>query len=184
MPAKQQINAFSDTITTGIFKGERLLLPNNADQRPTRNRVRQAVFNMLESRLNFTGTRVLDACTGSGAWGLEALSRGAAQVVMIDVQTATAAANLNALGSPAQAQLVQADVVDYTPESPFDIILADPPYGTDIVQKMLARKDILGHTGSLWALEYGTAETYDFKGFKTLKIQTYGISSVALLEQL
>jgi 16S rRNA (guanine966-N2)-methyltransferase len=175
---------FTDTLTTGLFKGRTLLLPDDAAQRPTRNRIRQAVFNMLEARFDLTGARVLDACCGSGAWGLEALSRGAAQVVLLDINTATAQANWHALGRPAGVDIVQASAISYTPSNLFDVVLADPPYGSPVLQNLLQRRQLLGRPGAVWAVEYGAAEQPDFAGFTVLKTQRYGVSAVSLLEQL
>lgn len=184
LPSSPQSNAFSDRIIAGVYKGRPLTLPVSAAVRPTRNRVRQAVFNLLTSRLEFNGTRVLDACTGSGAWGLEALSRGATQVVMTDTDTRTAHANWAALGKPAGVEILTTDAAAYMPAAAFDVVLADPPYGTGILTALLARRALLGHPGSLWALEYGSDEAPDFTGFSVLKSQRYGISTVTVLEQL
>ncbi len=184
LPKNLQQNAFSDRIIAGIYKGRTLALPVSDSVRPTRNRVRQAVFNLLASRMEFNGAQVLDACTGSGAWGLEALSRGAAHVVMTDTDARTAKTNWATLGKPPAVEIISTDAAIYTPSTAFDIVLADPPYGTPILEALLARRALLGRTGTLWALEYGSGEQPDFTGFDILKTQRYGISTVTILEQL
>lgn len=99
--------------------------------RPTTERVREAVFSMLGP---LGGARVLDLFCGSGALGLEALSRGAAEATLVDLETELAQANVDALGLGPRARVVRSDAVafvDRDPEASFDLILCDPPYGLD-----------------------------------------------------
>jgi 16S rRNA (guanine966-N2)-methyltransferase len=183
-PKSLQPGAYSDRIIAGVYKGRPLTLAVSAPMRPTRNRVRQAVFNLLVSRIELNGTRVMDACTGSGAWGLEALSRGAAHVVMTDTDIRTASANWASLGKPAGVELITTDAATYAPSGPFDVVMADPPYGAPVLGALLARRALLGRSSTLWVLEYGSDEHPDFTGFTVLKSQRYGISTVTLLEQI
>ena len=120
-------------VIAGAFKGRRLQAPKGIDTRPTSDRVREALFSILG---DVSGARVLDLYAGSGALGIEALSRDAAEVVFVDSSRQAAdaiRANLRAVGDPdamiwvgeAPAYLRRAD-----PEAPFDLVFADPPYSS------------------------------------------------------
>jgi len=116
-----------------------LAFPDHDGLRPTTDRIRETVFNWLQSRLS--GARVLDLFAGSGALGLEAASRGASEVVMIDNHAAAIDA-INAHCSLLQASQIKAltvDALEYVEqcESPFDVIFIDPPFATDLLQTLL-----------------------------------------------
>ncbi len=156
MPASK---ANTTPIITGRLKGRKLVLPASEAVRPTRLRLRQAAFNMLASRLEFGGLRVADIGAGSGAWGLEALSRGAAHVWLIDTDTHAAATNVKALGLAADdVTLVKADAAHWAPPTPCDVVLADPPYAnTALVPQVLAQAARWGTVGSWWLIETAAA---------------------------
>jgi 16S rRNA (guanine966-N2)-methyltransferase len=120
-------------IIAGTVGGRRLEVPPGDRTRPTSDRVREAVFSMLGARGVLRGARVLDLFAGSGALGLEAASRGAAEVVLVDSSRAAAEAarrNVAALGMRATVVLssVQRFLTGRTPV-PQDVVLVDPPYG-------------------------------------------------------
>ncbi|AFM16677.1 RNA methyltransferase, RsmD family [Mycolicibacterium chubuense NBB4] len=101
--------------------------------RPTTDRVRESLFNLLSARLDFTGIRVLDLYAGSGALGLEALSRGAGSAEFVESDARAAAVieqNIAALGvrGAAVRRGAVASVVAAEPARPVDLVLADPPY--------------------------------------------------------
>ena len=120
-------------IVAGVAGGRRLAVPTGRDTRPTSERVREAVFSaLLSDRGPLDGAVVLDLFAGSGALGLEALSRGAATAVLVerDPRTAaTARANVATLGLPG-ARVAAAAVSSYLarPRTPADVVFADPPY--------------------------------------------------------
>lgn len=122
-------------IVAGLAGGRRLAVPPRGT-RPTSDRVREAVFSAVQARLDLDGSRVLDLYAGSGALGLEALSRGAAHVRFVESDRRTAAVlrrNVEALGLPG-AELTIADVpvvLRGDPGQPYDVVLADPPYALD-----------------------------------------------------
>lgn len=123
-------------IIAGEAKGRRLAVPPGSGTRPTTDRVREAMFSTLESMLgSLAGLAVLDLWAGSGALGLEALSRGAASCTFVERDRRTAAvlrANIAASGLPG-AVVVVGDVVRVlaaSPDLPVDLVLADPPYDT------------------------------------------------------
>lgn len=104
--------------------------------RPTSDRVREAVFSAVEARRDLDGTRVLDLYAGSGALGLEALSRGAVHVRFVESDRRAAAVlrrNVETLGLPG-AEMITADVAVVLrgdPGQPYDVVFADPPYALD-----------------------------------------------------
>lgn len=122
-------------IIAGACRGRRLTVPRGRDVRPTSDRVREAMFSTIESEFGpLSGSRVVDLFAGSGALGLEALSRGAAHALLVESDPRAIRAirtNVEALGLPG-AQVVQASVERAlaTPAAqPYDVALADPPYG-------------------------------------------------------
>lgn len=128
-------------VAGGEAKGRRLKAPKNI--RPTQGLVKQAIFNMIGPRLE--GATVLDLFSGSGALGIEALSRGAAHVTFVDREPrglAILRQNLDALGFKARAQVVRGDVVRWLEASPAAVkaanfIVLDPPYEDVVLDKAL-----------------------------------------------
>lgn len=114
--------------------------------RPTTDRVREALFSMLEARLDFEGIAVLDLFAGSGALGLEALSRGAQHVTFVESNAAASrviSANIATMGLPG-AVLRQCPVSTFlsmSPDRAYDLVLADPPYSVSAeeVSALLSR---------------------------------------------
>jgi 16S rRNA (guanine966-N2)-methyltransferase len=126
-------------VVGGEARGRPLRAPSGRATRPTSDRVREAIFNILGSLVELRGARVADLFAGSGALGIEALSRGAAHAVLVDSDPAALAvvrANLESLGygSGESASVVRADVLRWAEAleaERFDVVLADPPYGWD-----------------------------------------------------
>lgn len=114
------------TVTGGELRGRRLHVPK-AGVRPTTGRVREAIFSMLG---DVEGARVLDLFAGSGALGIEALSRGAAAATLVDTRPAAARRNVEALGLAGRAEAARADAVRFLRRSDerFDLVTCDPPY--------------------------------------------------------
>jgi 16S rRNA (guanine966-N2)-methyltransferase len=121
-------------IIAGELRGRKLRAPEGATTRPTGDRIRETLFSMLASRLgSFEGLRVADIYAGSGALGLEALSRGAAFACFIDSDPRAIAAirtNVDRLGATAQTHILNRNAEALPPEQPFDLIFADPPYAS------------------------------------------------------
>lgn len=125
----------------GGARGLRLAVPPGDTTRPTSDRVREAVFNALESLGAVADARVLDAFAGSGALGIEALSRGAAHVTFAETDAAARAvvvANLAHTGFESEATVVGADGVRCASQGPWDLVLLDPPYAFDGWPALLA----------------------------------------------
>jgi 16S rRNA (guanine966-N2)-methyltransferase len=120
-------------IIAGSAGGRRLETPPGQRTRPTSDRVREALFSGLEARDCLRGARVLDLFAGSGALGLEAASRGAAEVVLVDSSRQAAAVarrNVTVIGAP-RVTMVVSSVARYLAGRaawPADLVLLDPPY--------------------------------------------------------
>jgi 16S rRNA (guanine966-N2)-methyltransferase len=133
-------------LISGIAGGRRLKVPR-AGVRPTGDRAREGLFNSLGSLLDLDGARVLDLYAGSGALGLEALSRGAAEAVFVENGAGVLPVlrgNIDAVGLPG-ARVVQGSVLTVVAgQAPtaFDLVLADPPYAVPV-------EEVLGVLGSL-----------------------------------
>lgn len=138
-------------IVAGIHKGKTLMAPKGLDTRPTSDRVRQALFNILEHASWGKNPLIKDACvldafSGTGALGLEALSRGATQSVFIELgreAQAVCHANIVKLGETGRALLIKADATR-PPSRPLQIppvtlAFLDPPYDKDLAATALIR---------------------------------------------
>lgn len=129
-------------IVAGEWRGRPLVAPAGQGTRPTADRTRETLFSMLVSRLgNFEGLRVADLYAGSGALGIEALSRGAAQVVFVENDPAALRAiraNLSALEATDRGEVLPLSAAMLARSQPFDLVFADPPYapgsGTSVVE--------------------------------------------------
>jgi 16S rRNA (guanine(966)-N(2))-methyltransferase RsmD len=121
-------------IVAGILGGRRLATPPGRGTRPTSDRVREALFSALGTMVDLSGARVADLYAGSGAVGLEAASRGAEHVLLVEADSRaarTARDNVATLGMREVARVAPAKVEQILaspPDEPFDVIFADPPY--------------------------------------------------------
>ena len=133
-------------VVSGDLGGRKLVTPDGSDTRPTSDRVREAMFNSLFSLDAIEGARVLDAFAGSGALGIEALSRGALHATFVETGRDALAAlreNLETLQLGAQGRVVPGDALAHLERtaaegSHYDLVLLDPPYGFDQWDELLA----------------------------------------------
>lgn len=129
-------------IIAGALRGRKLQAPPGIETRPTADRVRETLFSMLASRLgSFEGLRVADLYAGSGALGLEALSRGAAHASFVETDPKALAAiraNCDMLGVADRTRVIAGSAAALPKSQAFDLIFADPPYapgsGTAVVR--------------------------------------------------
>ncbi len=122
---------------TSVGKGD-----SGAHLRPTTDRVRESLFNVLAHRVDFDGAHVLDLFAGTGALGLEALSRGAPHVTFVDdgrVAQRLIEQNIGLLRVKGQTRLIRRDAqrLGANPGTPCDLVFLDPPYGKDLGQRAL-----------------------------------------------
>jgi 16S rRNA (guanine966-N2)-methyltransferase len=141
-------------VVAGSARGRRLVTPPGDDVRPTLDRVREAVFNALGSMDVVRDAAVLDVFAGSGALGIEALSRGARSATFVDTARGSLEAvrtNLDTTGLSSSATVRRGDAVALLAEpaalgGPFDLVLADPPYSFDRwVALLVALGPVLAH---------------------------------------
>ncbi len=175
-------------IIAGNWRGRKLVAPPGEATRPTADRTRETLFSMLNSRLNsFEGLRVADLFAGSGALGLEALSRGAAHCLFVEQdRTAidTIKTNIQTLDARTQTRVEAASVTRLGPaREPYDLILADPPYYTGAGAVALDRLLRLGWIGdATWiAVETASKEDVIVKGLEIEKKRRIGKGKLTLM---
>lgn len=128
-------------IVAGKYRGRKLVGPRGSWLRPTSDRVRESIYNVLQGMV--PGARVADLFAGTGALGLEALSRGAAEVVLVESSRrarALIARNLERLDAGGAVQVIEADALAYLScvgLGRFDLVLADPPYAAGVEDALL-----------------------------------------------
>jgi 16S rRNA (guanine966-N2)-methyltransferase len=170
-------------IIAGAFGGRRIQTPKGDGTRPTSDRVREALFSSLESELGgFDGLRVLDLFAGSGALGLEALSRGAEHTVFVEANTAAAGvvkrnlAELRATGSVVRSKAER--WVEDGDRDAFDLVFVDPPYAmaTAALADLVAAVDqSFTAPDALFVVERATRDPFAWPpGVEPLRSKKYG----------
>ena len=132
-------------IIAGRFRGRQLIAPGDISIRPTADRIRESIFDILSSRLgpSFDGLRVLDLFAGTGAMGLEALSRGASSAVFVETGAEARGLirdHIEAFGLGGIAKLLRRDATALGTSGTmgaFDLVFLDPPYGRSLGEKAL-----------------------------------------------
>jgi 16S rRNA (guanine966-N2)-methyltransferase len=173
-------------IIAGQWRGRPLVAPKGDTTRPTADRTREALFSMLTSRLgSFEDLAVADLFAGSGALGLEALSRGAASCLFVEQdKPALDALRTNIAKLGAKADVRAQSVMALGPaRAPLDLILMDPPYGTGAGIVALDKLARLGWVGpATWvSIETAKNEKVELAGFEVDADKTYGKARVTLL---
>ncbi len=178
-------------IIAGEFRGRKLAALGKGDAkahlRPTPDRVRESLFSLLASRLDLDGLRVLDLFAGTGALGLEALSRGAAEAVFVEsgrVGQRLIARNIETLGVGERARLIGADATRLgRAEGAFDLVFLDPPYGQGLGELALGAARAGGWLAPdafiVWEEDAAKAAP---AGFDLLEHRSYGDTHLTLLE--
>ena len=184
-------------ITAGNLGGRTLVTPEDARVRPTADKVRQAVFNILshndfETGFRIEAARVADLFAGTGAMGIEALSRGAAFCLFVDDSADSRALirrNVEAFGLTGTTKIWRRDATSLGPMAagaggPFDLVFLDPPYHKDLIVPALASLRDGGWLATNAVLVVETAEDETVapaEGFAVLDERTYGDTKVRLL---
>lgn len=184
-------------IIGGKFSGRALVAPKGRETRPTADRVRESVFNILAHREGFTfeGARVIDLFAGSGALGLEALSRGASFCLFVETDAAARGAirdNVEALGLFGATRVHRrgADALGEKPAGvggPFSLAFLDPPYGKDLCAPALRALRAGGWLApaALTIVEQGKDESpVAADGFEEVDRRTYGAAQVGFYQFL
>ncbi|MBE7073914.1 MAG: 16S rRNA (guanine(966)-N(2))-methyltransferase RsmD [Clostridiales bacterium] len=176
-------------IVAGKYKGKTLIDRPFAHIRPTADMVKQSIFNKLQFEL--VDARVLDLFCGTGALGVEALSRGAKEVVFADLDVRSvklAKDNLALIGSPAEAKVITGDfrqTIAKLQGQKFDIILIDPPYKSGIYEECLSlidKANLLEDEGIIVCEQENNIEI-SYEPFCLLDERVYGIKKVAYLNK-
>lgn len=175
-------------IIAGEWRGRRLAAPKGEGTRPTADRARETLFAMLTSRLgDLEGLQVADLFAGSGALGLEALSRGAAHCLFVEQDRAAVdviRTNVTTLGAQARARIEAGSVMQLrAAPRPLDLILADPPYLSGAGEVALDRLLRLGWIGpETWiAVETSFKEDVAIKGLEREAERRVGKGKLSLL---
>ena len=174
-------------VITGKARGIQLKTPDGMVTRPTADRVKEALFSIIQ--FDIPGARVLDLFGGTGQLGIEALSRGAKHAVFVDANDSACRLikeNLKRTKLEAEAQVVRADYLEYLQRcrETFDLVLLDPPYAEVFLEnalKKLTEIDIL-QSGAIIVAErpVDKALSFDFPGFTRSKDYKYGNTLLTL----
>jgi len=174
-------------VIAGSARGTKLFCPDGLSIRPTHDRVKEAVFSMLGDRV--IGCSALDLFAGTGALGIEALSRGAEQVTFVDASPrslAVAAQNVEKTHMGERSCLVQSDYavfLNQTEES-YDLIFLDPPYAEGFIPNILnsiARRNLLTDGGVIYCEFDGDVPAMPENTFHTIREKRYGRAHIMLL---
>lgn len=170
-------------ITAGIYKGQKIIAPDENITRPTLSKVRMSVFNTLQAMIDFENSSFLDMYSGSGIMGLEALSRGFSKVVSIEKNKkvySVIKSNFKKYEKENDLKLILGDSLKVCQKlaAKFDVIYIDPPYFSGIYEKSLdAIKNIVG---GIVILEHVT--DVEMNGFEVIKQKKYGDKYITFLK--
>jgi 16S rRNA (guanine(966)-N(2))-methyltransferase RsmD len=171
-------------IIAGKHKGRKLNTPNDQNIRPTSDRTREGIFNMLQWRIG--GSTVLDLFAGTGAMGIEAISRGAKAVFNDADRKSTELIKINLALLKEQAEVMCADCITALAKLKgrrFDIIFLDPPYALDINEVFIKIREYgLLNDGGTAVYEHNNSDEKEFEGYRLIDSRRYGKAVVDCLE--
>ncbi|MEJ2410065.1 MAG: 16S rRNA (guanine(966)-N(2))-methyltransferase RsmD [Novosphingobium sp.] len=177
-------------VVAGEWRGRKLATPEGDATRPTADRTRETLFSMLNSRLgSFEGLKVADLFAGSGALGLEALSRGAVYCLFVDQDAAAVRAirrNIAALHAQSRSDVRASSALSLGPaKEPLDLVLLDPPYETGAGSVAIDKLARLGWIGeATWvSLETAKGESVSIRGFETETMRDVGKARLHILRR-
>lgn len=181
-------------IVAGEFRGRRILSPRGRKIRPTTDRVREAIFSIIADRL--PGARVLDLFAGTGALGLEALSRGAAQAVFVDENREAVRLmrqNIALCGAQERARVIQGSVhramrvlaAELSGRDVFDLVFMDPPYGKGQVEGALLRVADIVKPTALVIVEHSSKDALptELERWQKTAERKYGDTKVSIFQR-
>lgn len=179
-------------IVAGEFRGRALASPKSSQIRPTSDRTRESLFNILahsHPKL-IEGARVLDLFSGTGALGIEALSRGARFCLFVEQSTegrGLLRENIDALGLEGRTKIFRRDATDLGPAGnigPFDLVFADPPYGKGLGERALecaVREGWLAPGAILILEENAAAQPAFAQGIEVVDTRAFGDTVIRIL---
>jgi 16S rRNA (guanine(966)-N(2))-methyltransferase RsmD len=180
-------------IIAGAFRGKKLLTPQGVVTRPTSDRVKEALFSILTSRIDFSNIRVLDICAGTGSLGIESISRGAGSCCFIEYNRSVLPIldkNLADTNCKSRSEVLSMDAVTALHRCTergkhFDLAFFDPPYSSDLYQTVpdaLASSTLLT-TGSILVIEcsvrsllqesYGMLKSFDRREYGETALELF-----------
>lgn len=181
-------------IVSGEFKGRKILTPDGNNTRPTSDRVREAIFNLLAHNPDMPdveGARVIDLFAGSGALGFEALSRGADFCLFVDIAAGARGiirSNIESFGLYGNTRIHRRSAVDLGQKpagvgQPFNLIFLDPPYGKELVLPALRQVESGGwlEDGAFAVIETPMDEDPDAPNWTKLDQRDYGETRVTYM---
>ena len=174
-------------IIGGKYRGKKLFSPTSESVRPTSDKAREALFNIMRNRLKdgFYNLKIIDVFSGSGAFGLEALSQGFAKVVMVDIDVKDLQKNVKLFDAEkTKIEIVKADATKTLPvNEKFDVLFMDAPYNKGLTQKALLSVAQLLNNGALCMIELQKNEVCDFpEDYHIIDERNYGIAKVVIAE--
>jgi 16S rRNA (guanine966-N2)-methyltransferase len=167
-------------IIGGLARGHKIFAPDNI--RPTSGKVREALFSMI----NVEGKTFLDLFAGSGAVGIEALSRGAKRAVLVErSRKAVVYIKRNLEKTHFEAEIINKSVSSTLDkiEETFDFVFMDPPYNTELIKKTLKKIDVVLKDDSIIIVERPSDAEFEYNGFKIIKNKIYGDTSLVFLKK-
>lgn len=175
-------------IIAGEFGGRRLKSIESPGLRPTTDRVRESIFNILSARIEFEGARALDLFAGTGALGIEAISRGATACDFVERERKALAIireNLSSLDLLARGRIVNSDAIAFVGhvEGGYDIIFADPPYAASVFEKLIHtifERSLLNDGGLLVVEHASTMRGHTREGIDLLLEREFGDSAISI----
>lgn len=172
-------------IIGGEFKNRRIQAPKGQDVRPTGERVREAIFNILYAQIDFEEIIVADICCGTGALGIESLSRGAKFCTFVDLDTKPAYLNIKEFELEDRSKMIRSLGQKVRLVKPADLIFVDPPYYKEIADEVLKNAANIGKTGSKWIVEVEKKHELVFNEdkFELVDNRRYGHSQIYILIQ-
>lgn len=177
-------------VIAGQWRGRKIVAPKGEATRPTADRTRETLFNMLASRLGaFNDLKVADLFAGSGALGIEALSRGAGHCLFVEQDKAALdaiRANIRTFDARDNSEVRAASVMAlHAVNEPYDLILLDPPYATGAGAVALDRLLRLGwiSENTVMAVETGEKESLEVKGLALEKERRVGKAKLHILKR-
>lgn len=174
-------------IITGTHRGKKLLTLEGEQVRPTTDRVKESLFNILQFQLE--GRRFLDLFAGSGQIGLEALSRGAAQAVFVDLSRDSIRVverNIKACGFQDSARVVQSDFAAYlrSTREKFDVAFLDPPFRSGLLEQALPLAAGAMNPGGILVCEHPRDEALPEEAGPFRKYREYRYGKIMLTTYL